>query len=773
MPEHIPELLCPAGSREAALAALCGGADALYMGASGFGARAGAGFDAASLNEIISLAHLYGRRVYVTVNTLVKENELPALRDMLSFLCSVRTDAVLVQDLGVLEMIASEFPQLCVHASTQMALHNVEGVKLLHSLGVSRVVLARECTLETIKAVAATGMEAEVFIHGAQCVCVSGQCRYSGLIGGRSGNRGRCAQPCRLPYEWEGQNGYWLSPRDLCLYSRLQELTDAGVSAMKIEGRLKRPEYVSVVTKAYRQALDAIAAGSPVPPQPESLSSVFSRGFFSGYAFGDRDTAVINPVRPSAAGVPIGRIGRVWKKGSNVFCDIKLTQSLHNGDGLQVRGRSEQDLIYSGPDVPSGQQAVLRLHHAAAMNDEVVRIDDEQLLSAARAASNEACLPRIPFDAALALQAGEPAYLTVSAGQTCITVKGDTVEAAQSVPLDTERARRAIGKTGDTHFTLNELTLSGEGGYLSAASLNSLRRSALAELTQACASAHALPESRLTLPPRQMPVPGKPRLYVQFCHADMAAALLNAGAEALVYAPLDIREPVLSEELAKLPESTYVALPVQLTDAAQSRLFAKISDHHLRLWAGSVGQLSPEHTAASGEGVPCWNSLAADMLTRFGVHTAVLPRELKGSEISALTAGFPHLEWILPVYGRARLMYLNHCPARTALGLQGKRDKCALCDQGRGCMGRSLTDRMGKNFPLLPVHTDEGCLVQLLSCDIRALGEYADRRYSWLVDLTTENEEESCALVKSWRTARDGGAMPETGALERYINGVE
>ncbi|MBO4379125.1 MAG: U32 family peptidase [Clostridia bacterium] len=773
MPERIPELLCPAGSREAALAALCGGADALYMGASGFGARAGAGFDAESLNEIITLAHLYGRRVYVTVNTLVKENELPALRDTLSLLCSLRADAVLVQDLGVLEMIANEFPQLCVHASTQMALHNAEGARLLHSLGVNRVVLARECTLETIRAVAETGMETEVFIHGAQCVCVSGQCRYSGLIGGRSGNRGRCAQPCRLPYEWEGQSGYWLSPRDLCLYSRLQALTDAGVSALKIEGRLKRPEYVSVVTGAYRQALDAIAAGRPVPPQPESVSKVFSRGFFSGYAFGDRDNAVINPVRPSAAGVPIGRIGRVWQKGTNTFCDVQLTGSLHNGDGLQVRGRSEQDLIYSGPDVPSGQRAVLRLHHAAAVNDEVVRIDDEQLLSAARAASGEECLPRISFDAVLSLQIGEPASLTVTSGEVSVTVQGDTVEAAQSAPLDAERVRRAVGKTGDTHFALNELSVSGEGGYLSAASLNSLRRSALAELKQACASAHPLPGSNLVLPPRQTPVPGRPRLYVQFCHAGMAQALLSAGAEELIYAPLDVREPVLSEELSKLPENAYVALPVQLTDAAQSRLLTAIANHHLRLWAGSVGQLAPDHDAAAGEGVPCWNSLAADMLARFGVHTAVLPRELKGAEIAAMTAGYPHIEWILPVYGRARLMYLNHCPARTALGMQGKRDKCTLCDQGRGCLGRSLTDRMGKDFPLLPVHADEGCLVQLLSCDIRELGEYADRRYSWLVDLTVESKEESCALVKSWRAAKDGGALPETGALERYINGVE
>ena len=196
MAEHIPELLAPAGSYEAAMAALCNGADAIYLGAAAFGARASAGFSQQELKQVIDLYHFYGRRVYVTVNTLVKQRELDGVRDTLRMLSDLRADAVLVQDLGVLSLIAREFPHLCVHASTQMALHNAAGARLARSLGMCRVVLARECTLDAIRAVADTGVETEVFVHGAQCVCVSGQCRYSGLIGGRSGNRGRCAQPC-------------------------------------------------------------------------------------------------------------------------------------------------------------------------------------------------------------------------------------------------------------------------------------------------------------------------------------------------------------------------------------------------------------------------------------------------------------------------------------------------------------------------------------------------------------------------------------------------
>ena len=317
MTDRLPELLCPAGSREAALAALCNGADALYLGASAFGARASAGFDREALREIIDLCHVYGRRVHVTVNTLVKERELEDVGETLRMLRDLRADAVLVQDLGVLDMIREEFPGLCVHASTQMAIHNAEGARLLQRLGVRRAVLARECTLDAIRAVAATGIETEVFVHGAQCVCVSGQCRYSGLIGGRSGNRGRCAQPCRLPYDWQGQTAAWLSPRDNCLRDHLEELAEAGVSSFKIEGRLKRPEYVAVVTRQYRRALDDLAAGRFRPAdaaEREALGQVFSRGFYPGYAFDARDAAVINPARVSAAGIAIGRVAKVWRK---------------------------------------------------------------------------------------------------------------------------------------------------------------------------------------------------------------------------------------------------------------------------------------------------------------------------------------------------------------------------------------------------------------------------------------------------------------------------
>ena len=771
----LPELLCPAGSREAALAALCNGADALYLGASAFGARATAGFDRDSLKEIIDLCHAYGRRVHVTVNTLVKERELDGVRETLRMLRDLRADAVLVQDMGVLALIREEFPDLTVHASTQMAIHNAAGARLLKRLGVRRVVLARECGIDAIRAVAATGIETEVFVHGAQCVCVSGQCRYSGLIGGRSGNRGRCAQPCRLPYTWQGQTANWLSPRDMCLRDRLRDLAEAGAASFKIEGRLKRPEYVAVVTRQYRRALDAVAEGRFRPAdarEREALGQVFSRGFFPGYAFDAHDAAVINPERVSSAGIDIGHIIRVWKKNDVFLAEAALTKELHNGDGLQLRGGAEQDIVYSGADVPAGQNATLRLHRPARAGDRVTRIDDERQLAAARASYADGALPRIPFDAELTATVGEPAALRVWDDRASATVTGETAQAAQNSALDEARARRALEKTGDTHYILRGLTVTGEGAFLPAAALNDLRRRALDALFRARAAAWPLAETAWPELPEPAPVAAGPLLYAQFTDPAMAAALKEAGADRLIFAPPDITEPAFSRALDALPAEAFVALPVQLRDDELTRVKAAAQARGLRLFAGSVGQLDGAPTAL-GEGVPCWNHRASRMLRSLGGREQTLPRELSAREINDLIAAAPDAAFILPVYGRARLMYLNHCPARTALGLSGDRSACRLCAEGRGCLGQALTDRRGAAFPLLPVRCDTGCLVQLLSCQARSLNGLADRRLSWLLDFTVEDAREAARVTQAYRRLMDGGDAFIPGSPERFDTGVE
>ncbi len=276
------ELLAPAGDRDSLLAALKGGADAVYLGAKELNARRTAGnFDFEALIEAADLCHEKGARLYVTVNTMLKQAELRVAQRVAGELARAGVDGAIVQDLGAAAALREMLPSLALHASTQMAVHNLSGVRYAQSLGFARCVLAREMTFDEIAACAQAGIELEVFAHGALCVACSGQCLFSSLVGGRSGNRGLCAQPCRLPYKLEGPrlsaSGDLLSPKDLMTLPMLHRLKASGAASLKLEGRLKGPEYVYAVTSAYRRALD----GEEV--DPAQLREVFNRGYTAGY----------------------------------------------------------------------------------------------------------------------------------------------------------------------------------------------------------------------------------------------------------------------------------------------------------------------------------------------------------------------------------------------------------------------------------------------------------------------------------------------------------
>ncbi len=286
------EILAPAGGPEALRAAVFAGADAVYLGGPAFGARANAkNFSRQELADAVAFCHGRGVRVHVTVNTLLKENELPQALEFVEFLCSLPVDAVLVQDMGLFAALRRRAPELPLHASTQMSLHTPAGAKLLWKLGAQRVVLSREMSLEEIREVREScPVELESFVHGALCMSVSGQCYFSAMLGGRSGNRGLCAQPCRLPFAAPGGTGHDLSLKDLSFVREIGRLRQAGVCSAKIEGRMKRPEYVAAAVSACRRAAD----GEEVPQQLLSdLEAVFSRsGFTKGYLTGQRGKAM-------------------------------------------------------------------------------------------------------------------------------------------------------------------------------------------------------------------------------------------------------------------------------------------------------------------------------------------------------------------------------------------------------------------------------------------------------------------------------------------------
>ena len=259
------ELLAPAGSWESLYAAINAGCDAVYLGGYMFGARHFApNFSNDELKEIITTCHIYGVKVYVTVNTLIKENEVQTFIDFIDFLHNNNVDAVIMQDLGMIDLVRKTYPNLEIHASTQLHIHNLEGVRFCENLGLKRVVLARETNIESVKNIKnKTNIEIELFVHGALCVSYSGQCLMSSLIGGRSGNRGSCAGTCRLPYKLISNNkqlneeDYVLSMKDLCTLEHIKELIESGIDSFKIEGRMKRPEYVYLAVSLYRKAIDS------------------------------------------------------------------------------------------------------------------------------------------------------------------------------------------------------------------------------------------------------------------------------------------------------------------------------------------------------------------------------------------------------------------------------------------------------------------------------------------------------------------------------------
>lgn len=797
MPLLLPELLCPAGDEAALRAAVDSGANAVYLGYRAFGARASAtNFDAEALEAAVRYAHLYHVRVYVTVNTLVKPDEMQDLRAALGEIASTGADAAIVQDLGVAALVRREFPALALHASTQMAICNADGARLARTLGFSRVVLARECGLEDVRAVAEMGIETEVFVHGALCTAVSGRCLMSSMSGGRSGNRGRCAQPCRQGFRLDGMRGPLLSLRDLCLLDDLPTVCASGVRSLKVEGRLKSPEYVAVVTSVYRRALDAVARGDfrPDPAQREQLLQIFNRGGFTrGHILGAEDADLVTPDRVSHEGLPLGRVQTV--KGH--LAALHVDRALHDGDSLQLRGAGESyDLRYSGPDIPAGGTASLRLRPdtEARPGMQVARLADARQLDQARAHE-----PRlIPVSMAARFALGRPMTLALTDGEVSVTATGPVVEAARSRASTEADAHRQLDKLGGTPFTLEDgarlQLLVDQGIFLPVSALNALRRDGVERLIQARTEAFALAGRPLchdalpAVPARPQPdFPiGPETLAVIFSDPTLAEDLSQAGATLLCFAPRTFTPEALARELPRLPRGTWLRLPPQMTQRTQDACLAVIRSHADRLggvMAESVGQLglSLPLPALAGEGVPATNPMGVETVRALGACGFVLWPEWTFSEQKGLTP-LP-LPALLKVYGRETLMLLNHCPERVRRGLRQGRADCALCaNEAMVCAKAdpALTDRLGYRFPLTRTRFPEGCELSVLGAlptDLRARD--ADRRAlgaGMLLHFTVESAREQLSLTRAYAALLSGASCAPAAfetTLGHWTRGVE
>ncbi len=744
---------------EALRAAVENGADAVYLGGQAFNARSGAAnFSREELQEAITYAHLRGVRVYVTVNILIANSELPELVDYLHFLYCSGADAVILQDLGVAYLVRHVLPELPVHASTQMTILNSPGVKLAQEMGFTRVVLARETSHRDMREIyRATGADLEVFIHGALCVCYSGQCLMSSMIGGRSGNRGRCAQPCRLTYQLVDLDGgakaagievgeHLLSPRDLNLLDYLGELAEAGISSLKVEGRMKRAEYVATVIRNYRQALDRLVQGEGKGSREEhaELAQIFNRDFTAGYLLERPGAELMSYKRPNNRGVMLGRVQKYDKAKDRVL--IRLETELSLGDGIEVwvnKGREgvyvhriwdwEGEVESAGP----GQQVWLELPGPVSPGDRIFKTHDEKLVSRARLSYQEGKGGRrIPLDFFLAGRLGEPLRLSCldADGNRGEGVTGAALEEAVKRPLTREYLVQQLDRLGNTPFALNNVELHLRGNLIvPVKEINEARRQAVEQVMAVRQGSSRVELTRKEVQRRFERIIGagghavKRECLLAVSVGDMSALerAAGAGADIIHFGGDRFRSKpgIGREELARGIDycRTRGVIPV-------IRLPRLVHEHRLQYLAGylekamqagaesvqvaDLGSLAvvrdyPGLTVYGDYTLNAFNDPALLALESQGVKLAALSPELSLAQLEALKLRRSHA-FELVVHGALPLMISEYCAVGSLLG-GGKPEGCT-----RPCQRKTfgLKDRM--NF-VFPVETDQECRMHIFN----------------------------------------------------------
>ena len=488
------ELLAPAGNMESLISAIMAGCDAVYISGKKYGARAFANnFSFEEIVEAIKLAHLYDVKVYVTVNTLIYESEMDDFLKYIEFLYRNNVDAVIMQDLGAMDLVRQVYPKLEIHASTQMNIHSLETVKLLEKLNIKRCVLAREMSLSEIKNIKDnSNMELEVFVQGALCISYSGQCLMSSLIGARSGNRGTCAQCCRMKYDLIKDNKivnkdkYILSTKDLCTLKNIDKLIDIGVDSIKIEGRMKRKEYVYLAVSLYRKAIDSYLNKGFVNITDKDifeLKKIFNRGFTKGFLFGETNNNFTNPKRPNHQGIIIGKVISI--KNSS-FC-LKLSDKLNLQDGIRVVaddiGFIVTEMFINNKKVKSAKKGdIVKIKKKINSLSEVVKTTDYEQLQKINQLINKK--RKLPLNVRMKARLNHNLTIALKYKDKEIEIKSDyIVTKAKNSPTTKDSIHDKINRLNDTVYFLNSFNLDSDDNiFIPVGVLNNLRREAVDKL---------------------------------------------------------------------------------------------------------------------------------------------------------------------------------------------------------------------------------------------------------------------------------------------------
>ena len=484
-----PELLSPAGNFACLKAAIANGADAVYLGGKNFSARAFANnFDSEELTQAIRYAHLRGVRIFVTLNTLLNEKEFENALKMAEFYYRSNVDALLIQDLGLYYVLKERYPDFELHCSTQMHVHNLEGVKNAKKLGFKRVVLARESDLELIRECCGQGIEVEVFVHGAICVSYSGQCLMSSYAKSRSANKGMCAQCCRLKYDLyeddekvKTDTKYLLSPRDNCLIDDIPDLIDAGVSSFKIEGRMKSSAYVGYVTSLYRKAIDEYCEGRRYKISQDELDKLkvlFNRNFTDDLLH-DRNE-LFGQKTPNHLGIEIGEV--LYNKNDHTY--IRLSRDLNQFDGIRIGefGCIVNMLYKDGLLVSNALKGdTVSILSKEKLSGKVFKTQDYILENEI----NETNEKKVPLDVELSIYPDKNVEVSLKSLNDKYTITTDIIaQEALKAPLNEETVNRQFGKLNDTEYYLNSLKLNSENAFLSVSQLNEIRRNVITKFNE-------------------------------------------------------------------------------------------------------------------------------------------------------------------------------------------------------------------------------------------------------------------------------------------------
>jgi U32 family peptidase len=699
-----PLLLAPGGDEECARAAILAGADAVYLGLPRWNARMRAtNIEEPALRQLVRLAHQHGSRIYLTMNTLLAQSELAAALETAERAGGFGVDALILQDWGLLAALGdlAERGKLPaeLHASTQMTTHNAPQLEVLAAFGVSQVILARELELAEVRDLTGRarelGMRTEVFVHGAYCVSVSGQCSMSSIVAGRSGNRGECAQPCRRPYRVEGGGRTFpLSPKDCALYASLGDLARCGVSGLKIEGRMKGADYVYTVVRAYRRELDSIAGGGPGSGWDASLDKVFSRGFSDGYLKGKLSADLFGGEPFDASLEPAGTVRGFT--ADSMLLRLEGAPVLAPGDLLSILSEDRALLVC--------RAAVLR---EAARDTFEVRIEGELKGRITRGclAFRHPCLPEVAEARARALamrvlpeeiragvagEAGVPLRVTFAARGRAVSVESSSpLGTAERRPLGEETLRSALGRLGGSPFVLGGLETNGlqPGLFLPVSELNDLRRRAV-DLLERPEPPPPRPRMRAGSPPSALELP---RFGVILSDASQAAVFASRGVAVF----LSMAEPAAAFD----PAACIPLFPAVLFDAQIPRCLEVVSRPGVRAVVTSNVGLGLE---CSKRGVP-WVAGPHANVTNGGAAQAL--RDFAGAsaffhspelDVAQIREGPGPLPSLLLVAGPMLAMTTRSCIVRNVAGCaRGVVDPSCLGSCSRSAVMR---DEAGRPF---------------------------------------------------------------------------